>query len=59
MARPSPSSLRWSLSALAIATQRVRLSLSIGLGFGALLAAQLDPLAAATRTASFLFHVGA
>ena len=42
---------------LAIATQRVRLSLSIGLGFGALLAAQLDPLAAATRTASFLFHV--
>ena len=42
---------------LAIVTQRVRLSLSIGLGFGALLATQLDPLAAATRTASFLFHV--
>ena len=42
---------------LAIATQRVRLSLSIGLGCGALLATQLDPLAAATRTAGFLFHV--
>ncbi len=41
---------------LAIVTQRVRLSLSIGLGFGALLATQLDPLAAAMLTASFLFH---
>ena len=42
---------------LAIVTQRVRLSLSIGLGCGALLATQLDPLAAAARTAGFLFHV--
>ena len=42
---------------LAIVTQRVRLSLSIGLGFGALLATQLDPLAAATLTAGLLFHV--
>ena len=41
---------------LAIVTQRVRLSLSIGLGFGALLATQLDPLAAAMLTAGFLFH---
>ena len=42
---------------LAIVTQRVRLSLSIGLGLGALLATQLDPLAAATLTAGLLFHV--
>ena len=41
---------------LAIVTQRVRLSLSIGLGFGALLATQLDPLAAAMLMAGFLFH---
>ena len=42
---------------LAIVTQRVRLSLGIGLGLGALLATQLDPLAAATLTAGLLFHV--
>ena len=41
---------------LAIVTQRVRLSLSIGLGFGALLATQFDPLAAAMLMAGFLFH---
>ena len=42
---------------LAIVTQRVRLSLGIGLGLGALLATQLDPLAAATLTAGLLLHV--
>ena len=42
---------------LAIITQRVRLSLSIGLGFGALLATQLDPLAAFTLVAGLLLHV--
>ena len=42
---------------LAVVTQRVRLSLGIGLGFAALLATQLDPLAATTLTAGLLFHV--
>ncbi len=42
---------------LAIITQRVHLALSVGLGVAALLATQLNPLAATTLTAGFLFQV--